>query len=336
MYSTYLHTNKFELESGESLSELEIAYHTYGKLNKAKDNVIWVCHALTANSDVYDWWNGLFGDQAFFNNHDYYIVCANIIGSNYGSTSPLSINPKTQKPYYKTFPQLTNKDVANAFDLLRKYLNINNIQILIGSSLGGMHALELSIKLNCISNLIVIATNCKHSAWGIAFNESQRLAIEADATWNEANSPNSGEQGLIAARSIALLSYRNYDTYKKTQTDTENLKIDSFKASSYQRYQGEKLNNRFNAYSYYLLTKMMDSNNIGRNRESIISALKSIGAKTLVIGVNSDIIFPVEEQKFIAKHIKNAQYKEINSLYGHDGFLIETDQLESIIKDFIN
>ena len=181
-----------------------------------------------------------------------------------------------------------------------------------------------------IQNLVLIATNAVFSPWGIAFNESQRMAIKSDATWQN-QSPEAGLNGMKVARSIALLSYRNYDTYDFTQARDSNDQIADFRAAGYQQYQGDKLAKRFDAFSYWALTKIMDSHNVGRNRGSAITALKRILARTLVIGISSDILFPPTEQRFLAKYIPDAEYQEINSLYGHDGFLIEYKQLRQIL-----
>jgi homoserine O-acetyltransferase/O-succinyltransferase len=326
----------FQLEGGAILPSIEIAYHTFGKLNADKSNVIWVIHALTANSNVFDWWPGLFGENDLFNPNDYFIVCANNLGSCYGSTGPLSINPNTQQKWYSYFPQITIKDIANGLQLLKNYLNINTIHTLIGGSLGGQIAQEWVINTkNLTQHLILLATNTNHSPWGIAFNESQRLAIKADRTYYS-NTDDGGQKGLAAARSVALLSYRNYNTYKISQSEATTNKTIDFLASSYQRYQGEKLVNRFNAYSYVTLANAMDSHNIGRSKESITQALKCISVNTLVIGISSDLLFPIQEQEFIAKHINNAQFIVIDSDYGHDGFLIETKKISEVVNAFLN
>lgn len=324
----------FELESGLILPQIQVAYSTWGTLNANKDNVVWVCHALTANSDVSDWWSGLVGANKLFDPAMHFIVCANVLGSHYGSTNALSVNPDTAEPYYHDFPLITIRDIVNSLDLLRIELGINHIQVCIGGSLGGQQAMEWAIlQPDLIENLILIATNARHSAWGIAFNEAQRMAIQADLTWKEKH-PDAGKEGLKAARSIALLSYRNYDTYKGAQTDKENDKTDEFRASSYQQYQGEKLVKRFNAFSYWTLSKTMDSHNVGRNRAGLHQVLQGIRSKTLVIGISSDMLFPVAEQKFLASVIPNANYVEIDSAYGHDGFLIEDAELTKYIQRF--
>lgn len=323
------------LESGKQLKNFKVAYHTYGRLNAKKDNVIWVCHALTANSDVFSWWTGLFGKKELFNPEEHYIVCANVIGSHYGTTNPLSVNPITGNPYYLSFPEFTIRDLVKAHQLLAAHLGIETIKVLIGGSLGGQQALEWAIMANKeIENLVLLACNAAHSPWGIAFNESQRLAIATDRSFY-AQKKDGGNKGLKTARSIALLSYRTYEAYGATQLESSNEKTNDFRASSYQNYQGEKLVKRFNAYSYWYLTKVMDSHNVGRGRQSITAALTAIKSNTLVIGIHNDVLFPVSEQEFIAHHIPGAKYHLVNSAYGHDGFLIETQALTGLISNFL-
>lgn len=331
----YKYNKVFQLEGGATLPSLEITYHTYGKLNAEKNNVIWVSHALTANSDVFDWWKGLFGDNDFYNPQEHFIVCANNLGSCYGTTGPLSINPDTNQPWFSYFPHITTRDQARVLDLLREHLGITKIHTLIGGSQGAQIAQEWSLlKPELAENLVLIATNAKHSPWGVAFNESQRLAVKADRTYYS-NTEDGGQKGLAAARSIALLSYRNYHTYHHTQQDTNHNKINDFASSSYQRYQGEKLVKRFNAYSYVRLSEAMDAHNVARNRaESPEHALSTIKSKTLVVAISSDLLFPPSEQEFLAKHIPGAQLKTIDSFYGHDGFLLETKQLTELLKEF--
>lgn len=332
--NTYHHLSPFVLESGKKLDQLDIVYHTFGELT-ANSKVIWVCHALTANSDVSDWWKGLFGEGALFDKPEYFIVCPNIIGSCYGSTGPMS-KDKNNRLYLRDFPLITTRDMARTHQILKENLGINEIELLIGSSLGGQQAQEFAYILkNKLRKLILIATNAKHSPFGIAFNEAQRLAILADESFVN-QEVDGGKRGLKAARSIAMLSYRSYNSYNQTQAEETNEITDNFKVSSYQNYQGEKLVKRFNAYSYWCLSKAMDSHNIGRNRVSIAKALREITAQTLIVGINSDILFPVEEQKELAEHIPNAELEIIDSIFSHDGFLIETKILEQIIIKFLN
>jgi len=199
----------------------------------------------------------------------------------------------------------------------------------------GKQLLEFSIQApERFEKIVPIATNAHHSPWGIAFNESQRMAIQADESW-ENNHPEAGLKGMEAARSIALLSYRNYTTYLETQLEPDADKLEHFRATTYQQYQGQKLRKRFDAFAYWTLSKAMDSQHVGRGRGGLESALAQIQAQTLVIGVDTDLLFPVEEQRFLAEHIPGAAYVEIQSRYGHDGFLIETDQLEQILRPFL-
>lgn len=330
----FFHSQKpFELECGKVLPQISLAYQTFGIPNTQKDNVIWVVHALTANADVSDWWAGLFGKSKILDPEKYFIVCANNLGSCYGSTNALSINPQSNEPYFHDFPLITTRDMANALELLRQYLDLPHIQMLIGGSLGGQIAMEWAImQPDTIKNLVLLATNAFHSAWGIAFNETQRMAIQADASWQYAH-PQAGMMGLKAARAIALLSYRNVEIYNQRQQEADNSKIDNFKASSYQQYQGEKLIRRFNAFAYWTLSKAMDSHHVGRKRESTEKALGFIKANTKVIGISSDLLFPIAEQKFLAQHIPNASLYIIDSLYGHDGFLLEFEEITKVLKN---
>lgn len=334
--------NTFELnkdfitESGKKIPRLKIAYHTYGLLNETRDNVIWICHALTANSDAADWWADMVGPCKCFDPDEYYIVCANYPASCYGSTGPADICPATGNPYYFDFPELTVRDMVNALDLLRSHLGIRKIHCVTGGSIGGFQAMEWAImQPELFRYMILIACSAKASPWAIAFNESQRLALKADPTFSP-GSENGGAAGLKAARSVALLSYRSAFAYNYTQKEQSDEKVNGFKAASYQEYQGEKFVKRFNAYSYYYLTLAIDSHNVGRNRNGVEAALKSVKAKTQVIGITSDQLFPLEEQRFLAEKIPGAEFHEIYSLFGHDGFLIEYQALTDIIHQFIN
>ncbi|MDQ2656286.1 MAG: homoserine O-acetyltransferase [Bacteroidota bacterium] len=333
---TFHSNNVFELESGEKLSSIQLKFTTVGNLNEERTNAVWVCHALTGSSDFTDWWGGLFSPDGPFDPSKYFIICANLLGGCYGSTGPLSNNPETNRAYFHDFPTITNRDVVRAFDRLRLELKIQKIHTIIGGSLGGQQVLEWAIlKPEVFGHVIPIACNAFHSPWGIAFNEAQRLAIEADPTWKE-NDPRAGMEGLKAARAIGMISYRHYDTFAATQSEKTPDKTDSYRAATYQRYQGEKLANRFNAFTYWLLSKMMDSHHVGRNRQGVEAALRQIQGKTLVIGIESDILFPLSEQKYLAENIPNATLEVITSIYGHDGFLVEFEQMKKIIALYLN
>lgn len=335
MPKLFKYQKPFELESGETLPELELAYNTLGQLNAEGNNVVWICHALTANAHPEEWWPGIFENDKGFDIEKYFVICVNTIGSCYGSTNPQSIDPSTKEAYGLNFPKFTIRDISKSLNLLSEHLGITSIEFLVGGSMGGMQAMEWAIQTpEKIKNLVLLATSAKHSSWGIAFNASQRMAIEADSTFTD-STKEAGKKGLEAARAIALLSYRNYKTYKATQIDQENT-TDGFRASSYQHYQGEKLSRRFDAKCYWYLSKAMDSHDVGRYRGGCDTALSKIQAKTLVIGIQSDLMFPIEEQAFLAEHIPAAKLEVIDSIYGHDGFLIEIETIKSLLqKHFI-
>jgi homoserine O-acetyltransferase len=322
------------LESGSELPGFTLAFTTQGKLNAAQDNVVWITHALTADADVSAWWSGLVGEGRLFDPAKDFIVCANVLGSCYGSTGPLSVNPATGEPWFHSFPLLTIRDIVAALDRLRQHLGISRIGTLVGGSLGGQQALEWAIaQPQIVQRLALIATNARHSAWGIAWNESQRLAIEADPSFAERRA-DAGAAGLKAARSVALLSYRHAGTYNSAQLDRDE-KLRDFRAASYQQHQGDKLVRRFNAFSYVALSRAMDSHHVGRGRGGVEAALAKVQAKTLVIGIESDGLFPLDEQRLLAAHIPHAAFASIPSHYGHDGFLLETDALTAILKPFL-
>jgi homoserine O-acetyltransferase len=321
----YQYNKSLVLESGKELSEIAIAYHTWGKLNKEGNNVIWICHALTANSAAQEWWKGLIGDGLAFDTKNYLVVCDNILGSCYGTTGPASINPDTGRPFHSNFPAITVRDMAAVHELLRQHLNIKKIHLLVGGSMGGYQALEWCVmQPHLVRNLFLLTTSAKESAWGIAIHTAQRMAIELDGGWQKENG---GKEGLKIARAIGMLTYRGYETFLKMQSDDEQDKLDDFKASSYIKYQGEKLAARFSPHSYWLLTKAMDTHNLARGREDLTTVLQTIEAKTLIIGITSDILCPLAEQQIIADAIPDATFAAINSVYGHDGFLVETEAI---------
>ncbi len=334
-YNIFKSDKSFTLESGITLPGYHLAYTTYGKLNAERNNAVWIFHALTANSDAAEWWPGLVGEGKLFDPEKYFIICVNMPGSAYGSTGPLTEDPNSNQFYYHDFPLFTTRDIIRSYKPLLSFLQIEKIKIGIGGSMGGQQLLEWAVEEPDLFEFIFpIATNAFHSPWGVAFNESQRMAIECDATWKQKNE-SAGLNGMKVARSIALLSYRNYNTYNASQSEVEIEKADNFKSASYQIYQGEKLAKRFNAFSYYFLSKSMDSHNVGRSRVSVEAALQQVKAKTLVIGITTDILFPISEQKFIADNIPGSEFKAIQSLYGHDGFLLEFNQIENIIHEFL-
>lgn len=337
MIKYYHHEAPFALESGKEIDGLTIAYHTYGNINADGSNVVWVCHALTANSDVADWWPHTVERGGFLDPDKWFVVCANILGSHYGTTGPLSVNPSTGEPYYGDFPLVTIRDIVSAHALLASHLRIGKIHALVGSSVGGFQALEwIASEPERFDKLILIATDAKASPWTIAIDETQRMAIEADITFGK-RCPEAGMAGMAAARAIGLLTYRGGAGYNLTQQDPEGYDphVDPHRACSYQRYQGEKLCRRFNAYSYMSILDSFDTHDIGRDRGGVGAALSRVNAESVVIGLSSDMIFTPAEMKTLCSMIPGARYFEIDSQFGHDGFLVEHEQLNNILIPFI-
>lgn len=333
-----LKVNKpFPLENGGELPCLEIAYHTFGRLNDKRDNCIWVCHALTANSDVADWWPHTVVPEGFLDPEKYFIVCANILGSCYGSSGPLSTNPETGEPWYDAFPRITIRDMVKAHKILADHLELDSIFSLMGSSLGGFQAVEWALlEPERFESLVLIATDIYASPWAIAIDETQRMTILADKTYGEKRR-DAAKDGLAAARAIALLTYRGGKGYNLTQQDAPCDTVpDYHRACSYQRHQGDKLVKRFDAYSYMAILDAFDTHNVGRGRNGVQMALSNIKCPTLCVGITTDLIFTPEEIRNFTAFIPKAKYKEISSQFGHDGFLVEHSLLNTIIKDFFS
>jgi homoserine O-acetyltransferase len=325
----------WKTETGRVLQDPMLSYRIYGDLQDDSKPVVWVCHALTANDDPFEWWAGLFGENDLFNPIDFTIICVNMIGSCYGSIGPLSENPKTLKSYLHGFPLTTIRDNSNAFSRLADSLGLKKIDLLIGGSMGGQVALQWAVEEpNRFGRLALLATNATHSPWGIAFNQSQRMAIEADSTWGE-NTRDSGKEGMQVARSLALLSYRNYVCYDETQPRDAKDDLFTYRAQSYQTYQGEKIAKRFNAISYHRLSHTMDSHDISKGFGSIPAALERLEMPVLSISMEGDILFPPSEQIEIAEGAPFGKHISIPTTKGHDGFLIETERLSAVLKEFM-
>lgn len=330
----YHHPSPFCLERGGALENLTIAYHTYGTLSPSADNVVWVCHALTASSDVADWWPHTIEKQRFLDPEKWFVVCANIIGSPYGTTSPLSADPATGTPYYSTFPKITIADMARAHTILARHLGISRVDTLIGSSVGGFQAVEWAChNPGFFRRMILIATDIHATPWTIAINETQRMAIMADPTL-ATPSPHAGSRGLAAARAIGLLTYRGASGYNRTQHNHPDTPAWNHRACTYQQYQGQKLCRRFNVYSYLTILDAFDTHDIARLNGGTQAALASLDMPTLVVGITTDLIFPPDDMKALAASLPNAVYREISSPFGHDGFLVEHEALNNIIQSF--
>lgn len=338
MHLHKLITTDFSFEAGGCLNQLEIVYHTSEREYQQGDRVVWLCHALTANSDPLDWWPEMVGQGCCVDPDKDFVVCVNIFGSAYGTTGPRHYYTAPHNSHTTAtpldFPKFTVRDTARLFTLVREHLGIKQVDLLVGSSIGGFHALEWAImEGERIKQAAFIATAPRVSPWISAWMEVQRMALEADPTFLACESLAGGQKGLEVARAISLISYRSFEGYNLTQYETDDDCLFASRAASYERYQGEKLVKRgFDAYSYYYLLHCVDSQNVGRGRGGVPAALAQIKAKTIVIAITSDGLFPPCEGREWAKHIPSAQYLEIESRFGHDGFLLETKQITEILN----
>lgn len=325
----------FTLESGFTFPSLTIAYDTYGTLNEDRSNVIWVMHGLTANSDVADWWPHTVEKGKFLDPEKYFIVCANMLGSCYGTTGPSSINPATGKPWCGDFPKVTIRDMVNAHRVLAEKLGIKKIHEMIGVSLGGFQAIEwMVMDPDIAENVLFCATDSSCSPWLAAFNKSMYMAINTDPTYGEPRL-DAAHDGLATARSIALISYRGPFAYNMSQKDAPDRPDPFFRrVQTYQEYQGEKLCRRFDVYSYVRICESGDSHDVGRGRGGIPAALSRIKAKVLVVGISSDILFPPACLKEIADCIPGSTFRVMESDFAHDGFLIEHEKLNAFMQEW--
>ncbi|MGH1363149.1 MAG: homoserine O-acetyltransferase MetX [Calditrichia bacterium] len=346
--------NPLILQFGRQLEEVIVAYETYGKLNAQADNAVLVCHALTGNAHVADldidgqpsltadgqprgWWNGLIGKGKIFDPSEHFIICSNVLGGCYGTTGPRSIDPNTGERYGTDFPTITVRDMVAVQYRLLQQLGVRRLDTVIGASLGGMQVLEWGAMHGDIINKIVpIATSARHSAWAIGLNETARLAIQNDPAWLKGDYTDQPESGLSLARMIAMVTYRSHPAYEKRFGREENggeAKY-RFKVENYLRYQGRKLVKRFDANTYLTITRAMDAHDLKRDRN--VNGVLPISCEALCIGISSDVLYPPEEQRDIVESIPGAHYAEIDSIHGHDAFLIEFEQLAGIIEDWVD
>lgn len=351
----YHHTKPITLECGATLPKVEIAYHTYGHMNASRDNIIWVCHALTANSEVADWWPHTVEEGRFLDPTKWFVVCANVLGSCYGTTGPASTDPRTGRPYYSRFPNVTVRDMVHCHQLLAEHLGITHVRLLIGASIGGYQAIEwAATDPEWADQFAFLFTAPAVTPWIAAFNESQRMAIEVDPTYGE-DTETAGRDGMAVARSIGLLSYRGGSGYNISQRDeNENVnendnanvnadenedvqkRLFGHRVQSYQRYQGEKLKRRYDCYAYVRMCNAVDSHNIARGRGKMEEVLRRINKPTLLMACTTDLIFPPDEQAIMRDNIPHNTFRLIDSPFGHDGFLVEYEQLDTIIQEFMS
>lgn len=373
---------EYTLESGVKLTNIPIAWKSWGKLNENADNCMVICHALTGSADVEDWWGPLMGPRRAFDYTKFFIVCCNVLGSPYGSASPLTINPETGNIYGPEFPLVSVRDDVKLHRLVLNHLGVKQIAVCVGGSMGGMQVLEWAqMGQEYVRTVVPIATSGRHSAWGISWGEAQRQSIYSDPNYAEGyyTDENPPVVGLSAARMSALLTYRSRNSFEsrfgrkaaelkaaasrpqspgeanrlihndghRAQSPTEtrneaNTTNDStmptplvFSAQSYLRYQGNKFISRFDANCYIALTRKMDSHDLSRGRDDYFDVLASISQPALVIGIESDGLFTISEQYELAEGMADTEMIVIDSPDGHDGFLLEFDQINRHILNFI-
>jgi len=339
----------FALESGATLSGVQVGYRTWGTLNAAGDNAVVVCHSLTGDSDAPSWWPGLVGPGAALDTNRWFVICANVLGSCYGTTGPTSVNPETGLPYGPDFPIPTIRDTVRLHRRLTDGLGVRSIAAVVGGSMGGFQVLEWAFETTAdgsplVKRLVPVATSGRHSAWCIAWTESQRQAIYADPNWHGGRyTPDrTPVNGLAAARMMAMLSYRNASSFQTrfgrdiaSAGDGAPAADGLFSVQSYLHYQGRKLVDRFDANCYVRLSQSANTHDVSRGRGGYAEVLGRIAQPALVIGVDSDVLFPLAEQEELTALMPRAELAVMRSEHGHDGFLIDTDTLGSLVAAWL-
>lgn len=326
----------FTTEGGATIPEPTVTYQSWGTLNRKRDNVILVCHALTGSPEADEWFSGLFGPGQTLDPEQHFIICPNVLGSCYGTTGPTSTNPETGELYQADFPQITIRDIVRLQQLLLNDLKINGIQMVIGGSMGGMQALEWSIMDERVYSAALLGMGKNHRPWAIGISHTQRQAIYNDPNWKGGyySKDHPPKDGLALARMIAMNSYRHPNDFDEKFSRRLQDGTSQFEVESYLSYQGQKLIDRFDAVSYVRLTQAMDSHDIARGRNGYEGVLQKISIPIVVIGIDSDLLYPPEECRELAELIPQGQYEEITSPHGHDAFLIEFNQINEILKSF--
>lgn len=357
-YFTFAEDEPFLLESGARLGPITVAYETYGTLSPTKENVVLIPHALTGDShcashfegDEPGWWEGLVGPGKAIDTRRYFVICANVLGGCQGSTGPASINPETGRPYGMSFPVVTIGDMVRVQRELLRHLGIDRVAAVVGGSMGGMQTLEWALTFpELVGAIVPIAAPGRSSPQAIAFNEVGRQAILMDPRWKngEYYDGEAPRDGLALARMVAMITYQSDESmWSKFGRELMNAGLEEiyelgtqFQVESYLHYQGEKLVERFDANSYIYLTRALDLFDLGRGRGGYRKALASIRVPTLVVGISSDILYPTHQQREMAAILAEegvpVEYREILCPYGHDGFLIEVQQMTEVLQSFL-
>ncbi|MDE2730382.1 MAG: homoserine O-acetyltransferase [Bacteroidota bacterium] len=321
------------LESGELLRNVPVSYRTWGSLNPTADNVIVVGHSLTSDSNAADWWRGCIGPGKALDTDRYFVVCANVVGSPYGTLAPSTLNPVTGCPFGSALPQATVRDTVRLHKALLDTWGVCSIAFTIGGSMGGMHALEWTFYgSDYVKGVVPIGVGGRHSAWCVAWSESQRQAIYADSLWQNGdyNPANPPVKGMAAARMIAMVSYRSYASFDRRFGRTH-MGSGEFSVESWLRYHGDKIVARFDPACYVYLTHLMDSHDLSRGRGPYEEVLASIDQPALVVGMESDVLYPLEESMELARLMPNTRLHVMEGPHGHDTFLMDLDKLNRAV-----
>lgn len=328
----------FTTEGGFTFERPAVAYRTWGRLNAARDNAVVVCHALTGTPDAADWWGGLFGPGRLLNPERHFVICANVLGSCYGTTGPRSEDPATGAPYGARFPVVTVRDTVRLHARLLDALGVEGVACVLGGSMGGMQALEWALMDRRVRAAVVVAVGAAHTAWQIGLSEAQRQAIYADAKWRGGGYPpdDPPAAGLAAARAVAMMSYRTPDLFearfgRRSQPDAD----DVFEIESYLRYQGRKLAARFDALSYVRLTQLMDRYDVAAGRGTPEAVLGALDVPVLAVGIASDLLYLPAEVRRVAALCRHGTYAELETPFGHDAFLVAFELLHDAMLPFL-
>ena len=355
IFHAFSYSDSLDLEGGQTLGPLEIAYESWGTLNADKSNAILVCHALTGdahagdNDDKPGWWGNFIGPNKPLDTNKYYVLCSNVLGGCKGSTGPASINPETGVAYGLSFPVVTIPDMVKAQKKWIESLGITRLQMVIGGSMGGMQALEWAIQYpEAIKSCVPIASTSYLSPQALAFDAVGRHAIVKDPNWSQGAyyTHASPESGLSIARMIGHITYLSEESMtlkfgRKLQKKQEygyDFSTD-FEVESYLKYQGDKFVTRFDANSYLYLTKAISYFDLEKKYGSLEAAFKRVTASFLVVSISSDWLYLPKQSKEIVKTLmklnKEVTYCNLNSAFGHDAFLIDNPELSELVKRFL-
>ena len=346
---------EFPLQSGETLPELEIAYETWGELSDDGDNVVVILHALSGSSHAFcgaenpepGWWQALYEEGTPLQRGNYHVICANIIGSCYGTTGPSSINPATGAPYAVDFPQITLRDMIEAQRLLLKELGIDKPVTLLGGSMGGMLILTwMSEYPGEVSGAICLATPPRSEGFTIALRSIQRDAILSDPNYRKGlyDADHFPESGLSLARKIGMITYRSPEEFNerfgRNVKDPRNHFLEGlYEVQSYLDHQGKKFVARFDPNTYLYFSRAMDLFEIAEGQVSVAAAFSGCQAKVLLLAIDTDFLVPLDHMKELYVALVEAgldvAFQVLESLHGHDAFLIETAQINNHLENFL-